>query len=165
MWLNRLIHIFLGLLFQSTHPRRVWLNTFRKNPYFSYVSIHTPTKGVTYIYCKGTTFSGVSIHTPTKGVTNNWCMAKFLMFVSIHTPTKGVTLCLHTDRVQFRFQSTHPRRVWHGIHRRQKRQKMFQSTHPRRVWHLVKSKAYSLFLFQSTHPRRVWHIFTNIIIP
>ena len=33
------------------------------------VSIHTPTKGVTFIYKPLPVSEGVSIHTPTKGVT------------------------------------------------------------------------------------------------
>ena len=33
--------------FQSTHPRRVWHGFVRSKKYQSYVSIHTPTKGVT----------------------------------------------------------------------------------------------------------------------
>ena len=33
--------------FQSTHPRRVWLLLFRLSLFRSFVSIHTPTKGVT----------------------------------------------------------------------------------------------------------------------
>ena len=47
VWLANAVISAASEAFQSTHPRRVWLNTFRKNPYFSYVSIHTPTKGVT----------------------------------------------------------------------------------------------------------------------
>ena len=77
------------------------------------VSIHTPTKGVTF-YCyqigwirdsfNPHTHEGcdakeyvkdgykvVSIHTPTKGVTYNGAPFLHSVFVSIHTPTKGVT--------------------------------------------------------------------------
>ena len=102
-----------NIMFQSTHPRRVWLwawwkcytyvqvsihtptkgvtNTFRKNPYFSYVSIHTPTKGVTEVKELFTSRDFVSIHTPTKGVTRCVCFFSEITRVSIHTPTKGVT--------------------------------------------------------------------------
>ena len=53
----------------------------------------------------------VSIHTPTKGVTKIGTVRRVLLGVSIHTPTKGVTRCtIFTDNV-VTFQSTHPRRV------------------------------------------------------
>ena len=78
-------------LFQSTHPRRVWqcelFTLFR----FWYVSIHTPTKGVTQTFKPHRVTENVSIHTPTKGVTCGWWFRQLLESVSIHTPTKGVT--------------------------------------------------------------------------
>ena len=57
------------IMFQSTHPRRVWRFVRSKNfkPYG--VSIHTPTKGVTQNRLLQEQFKAVSIHTPTKGVT------------------------------------------------------------------------------------------------
>ena len=78
------------------------------------VSIHTPTKGVTWYLLRLIPISSsfnphthegcdimllfirlaveVSIHTPTKGVTHSLCAFSCLLRVSIHTPTKGVTL-------------------------------------------------------------------------
>ena len=55
------------------------------------VSIHTPTKGVTPRFNKGSSTGGVSIHTPTKGVTKTRHYQTIVLQVSIHTPTKGVT--------------------------------------------------------------------------
>ena len=76
-----------------------------------YVSIHTPTKGVTCAALLSCLILVVSIHTPTKGVTFEGRFGHGFFDVSIHTPTKGVTkiyfYCSTTDT----FQSTHPRRV------------------------------------------------------
>ena len=99
--------------FQSTHPRRVWRKLESQNVVNNSVSIHTPTKGVTHLFCLHVRVSDVSIHTPTKGVTNEalWqdlprgsfnphthegCDDHYYSefpytSVSIHTPTKGVT--------------------------------------------------------------------------
>ena len=55
------------------------------------VSIHTPTKGVTWWQLVNDAPVGVSIHTPTKGVTDPHMTHKSRYQVSIHTPTKGVT--------------------------------------------------------------------------
>ena len=57
----------------------------------NYVSIHTPTKGVTWCELRGEGAAFVSIHTPTKGVTTGDVGADGNFSVSIHTPTKGVT--------------------------------------------------------------------------
>ena len=108
-----LIHRISGRsLFQSTHPRRVWLSDAIGNYYTQYVSIHTPTKGVTETVLCALQCYSVSIHTPTKGVTYVWLFKGFLSIVSIHTPTKGVTRFLINFTLFHVFQSTHPRRVW-----------------------------------------------------
>ena len=91
VWLSAAIISIIVPQFQSTHPRRVWLNfTFLSNSLSSfnphthegcdtsnlhllhirYVSIHTPTKGVTRCSLHSGQETMVSIHTPTKGVTN-----------------------------------------------------------------------------------------------
>ena len=56
----------------------------------------------------------------------------------------------------WRFQSTHPRRVWLLVLVDILRLLAFQSTHPRRVWLRQTPYRHLLDLFQSTHPRRVW---------
>ena len=58
------------------------------------------------------TFSFVSIHTPTQGVTEPNNKKDLRYIVSIHTPTQGVTSVISTGFISCRFQSTHPRRVW-----------------------------------------------------
>ena len=78
------------LLFQSTHPRRVWhisqsyrLPCKRFNP-------HTH-EGCDVFCQQHCSYLTVSIHTPTKGVTVTGGFIPFTISVSIHTPTKGVT--------------------------------------------------------------------------
>ena len=119
--------------FQSTHPRRVWLNTYLHlmsfrcfNPHThegcdtalpsreggTPVSIHTPTKGVTkrsrhtYIFSRS-----FNPHTH-EGCDGNQLATYPIESVSIHTPTKGVTVRAIWLLELITFQSTHPRRVW-----------------------------------------------------
>ena len=108
-WCVMAHHVFE---FQSTHPRRVWLYIqlclwlwIRFNPHThagcdgasqtdskcKTVSIHTPTQGVTLVFCPTEQIIDVSIHTPTQGVTSCSWLVFSLGFVSIHTPTQGVT--------------------------------------------------------------------------
>ena len=91
VWHTALARLFLLRVFQSTHPRRVWLSLSRTFLATKHVSIHTPTKGVTWSIpgCHATRH--VSIHTPTKGVTYPLWTIQSGRDVSIHTPTKGVT--------------------------------------------------------------------------
>ncbi len=121
-------------LFQSTHPRRVWL-VWGVSFFSLTVSIHTPTQGVTYQIQKCVQMFGfnphthagcdftlsscinvllkVSIHTPTQGVTILTFKPTHKISVSIHTPTQGVTKTGKLREKNRQFQSTHPRRVWH----------------------------------------------------
>ena len=78
--------------FQSTHPRRVWLqqqsfvqNSISFNPH-------------THAGCDLFIISFISERS-----------------VSIHTPTQGVTMLQYTSVCPPKFQSTHPRRVWHDV--------------------------------------------------
>ena len=160
-------------MFQSTHPRRVWLCLLKKAHLPRRVSIHTPTQGVTSFHVppqldkhvsihtptQGVTFASwaktapnkVSIHTPTQGVTTGiWLSCHCYGRVSIHTPTQGVTatwwltwaaassfnphthagcdlLVQPSSIKRWLFQSTHPRRVWHG--KREKAVKPLVSIH------------------------------------
>ena len=106
--------------------------------------------------------------------------------VSIHTPTQGVTVSLSKLIPSLKFQSTHPRRVWHSKQYCYREVLQFQSTHPRRVWHCCIRYGASLACFnphthagcdeaihyswivmvefQSTHPRRVWPIASVIAV-
>ena len=169
MWLVAGNIIKTLVLFQSTHPRRVWQTTAAKYKSLLTVSIHTPTKGVTCKYLQIDRFTQVSIHTPTKGVTGSIAQAVvFRLFqsthprrvwrgfkgkaylcitVSIHTPTKGVTDFHDEDYYDVWFQSTHPRRVWLTPIGLVRFYRKFQSTHPRRVWRSLQLIFSSLFCF------------------
>ena len=98
--------------FQSTHPRRVWLlNLLILLQGSSSFNPHThegcdKTNEINYKIMQ------VSIHTPTKGVTYIGRLRKWFKKVSIHTPTKGVTKDILIAVLSCLFQSTHPRRVW-----------------------------------------------------
>ena len=56
-------------LFQSTLPRRERQNADQEIEAFEKISIHTPTKGATYLSSKLESIWAISIHTPTKGAT------------------------------------------------------------------------------------------------
>ena len=90
VWLCCVRTMWTTCSFQSTHPRRVWRHTGYPWP-----------------------DRAVSIHTPTQGVTRAVRSLRGAAGVSIHTPTQGVTACRKSTTRGFRFQSTHPRRVWH----------------------------------------------------
>ena len=99
--------------FQSTHPRRVWRSFGLCSCGYPWVSIHTPTKGVTDFLCI-VIYESLFQSTHPRRV---WppISSPFRTFasVSIHTPTKGVTLTTPHKCYRDMFQSTHPRRVWH----------------------------------------------------
>ena len=79
------------------------------------VSIHTPTQGVTKTWLYRMGVNPVSIHTPTQGVTTIYRVLPYNPRVSIHTPTQGVTYWYKRRHDKGKFQSTHPRRVWHFL--------------------------------------------------
>ena len=82
--------------------------------YFTWVSIHTPTWGVTKGSWKISRTNYVSIHTPTWGVTKDYYYYYHHLDVSIHTPTWGVTLYEIYSGFYNKFQSTHLHEVWHS---------------------------------------------------
>ena len=98
-------------MFQSTHPRRVWhviKLVLTGDPSFN---PHTH-EGCDMLESKLYEIGYVSIHTPTKGVTI--CFLNYFrcgMFQSTHPRRvwRQKTKCIHNH---FKFQSTHPRRVW-----------------------------------------------------
>ena len=147
-------------MFQSTHPRRVWLSDM--------VSVSTSTgfNPHTHAGCdswngENAFIFGVSIHTPTQGVTQSPIIRQNDENVSIHTPTQGVTRnWLKNGCTSSPFQSTHPRRVWPPSRTSNCQIPWFQSTHPRRVWRRRCTYRYPhrYAWFQSTHPRRVWQL-------
>ena len=141
-------------MFQSTHPRRVWLqqqsfvqNSISFNPHthagcdlfiISFisersVSIHTPTQGVTTRLYLNSGTSSFNPHTHA-GCDNRIRKTIDFYYVSIHTPTQGVTFLNWLKAIPATFQSTHPRRVWPRSNGTVPWTCSFQSTHPRRVW-------------------------------
>ena len=165
-------------MFQSTHPRRVWLwKEGYERCWLRFQSTH-PRR----VWQESTSLSDSSNLFQSTHPRRVWLLS-MLRFtykdVSIHTPTQGVTMEYFLQYARYRFQSTHPRRVWllssslksatknvsihtptQGVtHLRlpQRLIPMFQSTHPRRVWQKWNALLLKVRLFQSTHPRRVWH--------
>ena len=174
-------------MFQSTHPRRVWLCLLKKAHLPRRVSIHTPTQGVTSFHVppqldkhvsihtptQGVTFASwaktapnkVSIHTPTQGVTTGiWLSCHCYGRVSIHTPTQGVTVKSPFSSGNMEVSIHTPTQGVTHIIRHLGKCLWFQSTHPRRVWHMGGVDRTLMPLFQSTHPRRVWLIRINILL-
>ena len=148
-------------LFQSTHPRRVWLMEYFHN----------------------TRVIGFNPHTHAGCDLNKIYLNNMTKAVSIHTPTQGVTRFSNKNIDVWWFQSTHPRRVWQRSGLQLQIYSGFQSTHPRRVWlptdilrvvnpkvsihtptqgvTTLSIKSKTTGMFQSTHPRRVWHFQTR----
>ena len=75
--------------FQSTHPRRVWHNWKIEQDYKKCFNPHTHAGCDTTKQDKQVA-PYVSIHTPTQGVTKKFFFI-YKHWVSIHTPTQGVT--------------------------------------------------------------------------
>ena len=144
-----------------------------------YVSIHTPTKGVTDKLAKTSEAYKVSIHTPTKGVTLERVYI-FMQLASFNPHThegcdscsdwiRSCSTCFnpHThegcdlndvdmSKVTLRFNPhTHEGCDYICI-LIILLCNQFQSTHPRRVWPIFACFIIVALLFQSTHPRRVW---------
>ena len=121
-------------VFQSTHLHEVWPFLL----FFHYCSIY------------------VSIHTPTWGVTRKLERTFLCWLVSIHTPTWGVTRWGHLHNIRRKFQSTHLHEVWPECALFLDMGLGFQSTHLHEVWHYLSDKTVSGLMFQSTHLHEVW---------
>ena len=178
MW-QRTRYITTGIiLFQSTHPRRVWRlwpvrfqsnNGFNPhthagcdavNNFFelkSNVSIHTPTQGVTLRdKSKKSVSSCFNPHTHAGcDITVDWVGCIWASF-NPHTHAGCDRAKIPKRNASLRFQSTHPRRVWLRAGTTCIPSWSFQSTHPRRVWLIAVLSSLRADEFQSTHPRRVW---------
>ena len=100
-----------------------------------------------------------------------------LQKVSIHTPTQGVTIKIRYSCIPKRFQSTHPRRVWHVPHLTLSFLSCFNphthagcdcgrvtcfmiddcfNPHTHAGCDFIVMSFRRSRVFQSTHPRRVW---------
>ena len=111
VWLEQSSKLFYRLKFQSTHLHEVWQKRVDGASMAICFNPHTYMRcdrAVTTIFDK----SYVSIHTPTWGVTYGYKDDGSQDNVSIHTPTWGVTQRLARDRIHSRFQSTHLHEVW-----------------------------------------------------
>ena len=170
-----------GDMFQSTHPRRVWPALSTKLYNKTYVSIHTPTKGVTQI-TKDRVYDVKfqSTHPrrvwPDRGGGRGrggpfqsthprrvWLymrkMVRVSTQVSIHTPTKGVTaeaICKHVMQYGFN-PHTHEGCDKKTVAYIKNEWKVSIHTPTKGVTY-NRQPTFQLTLFQSTHPRRVWHI-------
>ena len=125
-------------LFQSTHPRRVWLIE-RQITKKDAMGFNPHTHAGCDRACSGTFGEReVSIHTPTQGVTVSKGRSCSDCRVSIHTPTQGVTPILELWKLLYRCFNPHTH-AGCDIGRSLKKLVflLFQSTHPRRVWRRV----------------------------
>ena len=152
------------MLFQSTHPRRMWLvqlsslcAALRFNP-------HTHEGCDRWVHVLNPGERSFNPHTH-EGCDAAYFKALGWTVVSIHTPTKDVTpiSLLHTQLVQF--QSTHPRRMWLLFLASLTHSMEFQSTHPRRMWLPNGGTKQIGISFQSTHPRRMWQLSLLLLLP
>ena len=121
-------------MFQSTHLHEVWLICSLWTLLFMFVSIHTPTWGVTfwimhlvaltdsfnphtYMRCDITNLTFYYSELCFNPHTYMRCDGKDriiddVQFVSIHTPTWGVTIKIKIIKIMKEFQSTHLHEVW-----------------------------------------------------
>ena len=168
-------------MFQSTHPRRVWHGLWKIYFLEQCFNPHTHAGCDSAILLVFVVWESFNPHTHAGCDTNNFPTGAYKFGfnphthagcdqynyavdttydVSIHTPTQGVTELILPSTNSWKFQSTHPRRVWPQIAVSIRSLFMFQSTHPRRVWRLQTIWRCKCTKFQSTHPRRVWHTST-----
>ena len=101
--------------FQSTHPRRVWLEQLTLSPTLYGFNPHTHEGCDIWSLSRSLGCLSFNPHTH-EGCDSFLFLIQHFIDVSIHTPTKGVTPfnpqgCLKP----WTFQSTHPRRVWRHI--------------------------------------------------
>ena len=100
------------IMFQSTHLREVWHLLYVFALYRWSFNPHTYERCDFKLSPKYLEHY-VSIHTPTRGVTSTDTLHLIAGKVSIHTPTRGVTWELNGLVDDEKFQSTHLREVWH----------------------------------------------------
>ena len=122
-------------IFQSTLPRRERHAYVCGFSFYFKISIHAPAKGATHRFRHWRYSTGfqstlprrerllsnveikaainISIHAPAKGATNYSEYVGRRVKISIHAPAKGATRYHNTNRNQYRFQSTLPRRERH----------------------------------------------------
>ena len=151
-------------MFQSTHPRRVWLMEYFHNTRVIGFNPHTHAgcdKGLRILTRRSSSFNP---HTHAGCDKIHWFIEFRRLCFNPHTHAgcdsvycygwydwRGFNPHTHagcdlTSSGTFTYQS------------------MFQSTHPRRVWPQARASMINAEQFQSTHPRRVWLlIIVNIV--
>ena len=165
-------------MFQSTHPRRVWLKKqIISHAYKPSFNPHTHAGCDFAEICRGPIDTSFNPHTHAGCdchyrllYTDKICFnphthagcdeevknANKVDRVSIHTPTQGVTIPPSPYCREILFQSTHPRRVWLlpviAV-------TLIKGFNPHTHAGCDKSDVHQSIIpimFQSTHPRRVW---------
>ena len=126
-------------------------------PALCFISIHTPTKGVTKDAPAFDAVWNISIHTPAKGVTPPYFKDLiFSMYFNPHSRKGSDVIDDSTGDIISQFQSTLPQREWLSQRRTNHMIQRFQSTLPQREWLCSKFQKLILDLFQSTLPQREW---------
>ena len=123
--------------FQSTHPRRVWLSINAQLTLYGSFNPHTHagcdcwSLSTSFVYY-------VSIHTPTQGVTLVLRrQRKLYLFQSTHPRRVWLPNAIRIGRQRYSFNPhTHAGCDMADV-RKLAPFILFQSTHPRRVWHMV----------------------------
>ena len=129
---------------------------------FLEISIHIPTKGMTFtspriLYC----LSNFNSH-PHKGDDTirkvlHQCRLRF-QFTS---PQRGWLYWHNGNESDIIFQFTSPQRGWRRIIQSCFHSKIFQFTSPQRGWPIVAQDSLTAIQFQFTSPQRGWHHLTG----
>ena len=143
---------------------------------YSGISIHAPAKGATYLTNFDYDLFNISIHAPAKGATFNFSrirrpdnfnprtregcddpsrISRVYRYDFNPRTREGCDFDFLANDHNYKFQSTHPRRVRPAGGCSQLTFIIFQSTHPRRVRPSGRRGPGRKPGFQSTHPRRV----------
>ena len=155
VWRSLQISGIMQSVFQSTHPWRVWL-------YITISSLTTPEFQSTHPWrvwrltiLRSRIARYFNPHTR-EGCDWSGRYPRRPISISIHTPVKGVTNRRDRGPYSAAFQSTHPWRVWLIHHLFLPLVDISIHTPVKGVTHTTTSLKGSL-QFQSTHPWRVWH--------
>ena len=156
VWLITVCGQDLPNLFQSTHPRRVWLrNNFAEDLNILFQSTHPRRVWPMMPGFLAPSISFQSTH-PRRVWRRVEAIWKTMVRFNPHTH-EGCDTFRSIGSVSYRCFNPHthegcdPSRPGCSPHADK-----FQSTHPRRVWHLKNHTVMAVNQFQSTHPRRVW---------
>ena len=139
--------------FQSTHPRRVWLQGYHCRYSNWCFNPHTHAGCDKTIRCLFLDIRQVSIHTPTQGVTFSGDGSALVVSFNPHTHAGCDKDRLSLVSPFFMFQSTHPRRVW-----------LCCRMVYRRVWHVsihTPTQGVTLYLITYYKSANLIHCYAN----